>query len=103
MAAEVTVVGPPIVAGEVDCTLIFNDLALDWAAAGYTLKLEVTAPNGTETEYDLAAVSGDVYAAKLVGVGGMFPTHGIYTFKIIAYSGATRKRLTEDFSYQVQR
>lgn len=103
MAAELTITGRPIVAGEVDRTLIFDDLELDWAAAGYTLKLEVTNPEGVPLEYSLAAVSGDVYAAKLVGIGGMFPSHGIYTLRIYAYTSSTRKLITEYAPYEVQR
>lgn len=98
----VTTDGPPIVAGEVDRTLIFADFGLDWAGAGYTLKLEVTRPDGTQTEYELAAVSGDVDSAKLVGVGGVFPVSGVYLFQLICYSGSTLKRQTELFEYHVK-
>lgn len=104
MAAELTTTGRPIVAGEVDRTLIFDDLELDWAGAGYTLKLEVTKPDfSTPTEYSLAAVSGDVYAAKLVGIENVFPVRGVYTLRIYAYNGATRKLITEYAPYPVER
>lgn len=102
MAAELTITGRPIVAGEVDRTLIFDDLELDWNAAGYTLKLEVVTPSGTATEYTLAVVSGDVYAAKLVGISGIFPVSGAYTLRIYAYTSSTRKLITEYAPYEVQ-
>lgn len=99
---DITVDGPPIVAGEEDRTLVFDNLQLDWAAVPYTMKLELTRPDGTETEYDLAAVSGNVNAAKRVGVAGMFPVSGVYRFQLIGYSGATRKRIAESFEYHVK-
>lgn len=99
---DITVDGPPIVAGEVDRTLVFDNLQLDWASAGYTMKLELTDPSGSEEVYALATVSGDVYAAKKVGVEGMFPVSGVYRFQLAGYIGATRKRIGEGFEYHVK-
>jgi len=95
MPITVTQTGRDLVINEVDRVITFSNLGLDWASAGYTLKLGVTPPSGTETEYDLAAVVGTATSAKKEGTTGMFTTAGNYQFKIYAYSSGTKKLITE--------
>lgn len=101
--ATVRITGRPIVAGEVDRTITFEELRLEWSGAGYTLKMEVTDENGTATLYDLTAVAGtgNEEKAQKIGIGGIFPSAGTYILKVIAYSGGSQKLLASDLPIKV--
>lgn len=101
--ATVRITGRRIVAGEVDRTITFEELGLDWNAAGYTLKMEVTNDEGTATLYALTAVAGtgNEEKAQKIGIGDIFPSAGTYILKVIAYSGSDQKLLASDISIVV--
>lgn len=88
MALSITFTGRPIVAGERDRSITFTDLGLDWAGAGYTLWLQIVAPDTTCTIVSLVAVGGHTDQAKLSSVTGLFPTSGMYVLKIFARDGS---------------
>lgn len=80
----------PIQAGEAGRDLYFTNLNIDWDAAGYTLKLELTHKDtGATGEYDLEAVPDMPEQAKVATTALMFPLHGTYRAQVVAYSGAT--------------
>jgi len=99
----VTITGRPIVAGEKDRTILFTNLGLDWAGAGYTLKLRVTNSDGDPpTDYDLDAVVGEDEQAELPSTEDVFPDAGYYTLKLIALTGADERVLAENLLLEVK-
>lgn len=89
MALRITRTGKPLVAGDDDVSIVFDDIGLSWAAAGYDLYVRITDPNGNATEHQLDAVVGDLYAAELASVSGLVENSGLYTFKLLAYDSGT--------------
>ncbi|HQR07037.1 MAG TPA: hypothetical protein PLN21_09455 [Gemmatales bacterium] len=99
----VTITGRPIVSGEKDRTILFTNIGLDWAGAGYTLKLRVTNSDGDPpTDYDLDAVVGEAEQAELTSTEDVFPDAGYYTLKLIAFSGADERVLAENLLIEVK-
>lgn len=89
MALRITRTGKPLVAGDDDVSITFDDIGLSWAAEGYDLYLQITDPDGTVAQHQLSAVVGDLYAAKLTSVSGLVEESGMYTFKLLAYDTGT--------------
>lgn len=102
MALSVTFTGRPLVANEDDRSITFTDLGLDWAGEGYTLALRVTDPDGTAVEHSLVAVVGTATSAKLSSVSGVFTQDGVYTLKVIAYSGTDPRLYSVDYYVYVR-
>jgi len=102
VAFRITRSGKPLVAGDDDVSILFDDIGLSWAAAGYDLYVRITPPcdAGNPSEHLLSAVVGDLYAAELPSVSGLVESSGLYTFKLLAYDTGTTtdpKILSEDY------
>lgn len=80
----VTFTGKPLVVGERDRTITFTSLGFDWAGNGYTLWLNIVAPDTTSTTVSLAAVGGHTDQGYLSSTAGLFDQNGVYTLKILA-------------------
>lgn len=80
----VTWTGRDLVTGERDRTITFRELGFDWAAAGYTIWLELVAPDTTCTVLQLDAVSGETDQAYLGDTAGLFDQTGNYRMKLLA-------------------
>lgn len=89
MPLNITRTGKPLVAGDDDVSITFDDIGLSWAAEGYDLYVRITPPCGNASEHLLSAVIGDLYAAKLTSVSGLVENSGMYTFKLLAYDVGT--------------
>lgn len=89
MAFRITRSGKPLVAGDDDVSILFDDIGLDWAAEGYDLYVRITRPAGEVNEHSLTTVVGDAEAAQLASVSGVVPDSGVYKFKLLAYDSGT--------------
>jgi hypothetical protein len=89
MALQITRTGKPLVAGDDDVSITFDDIGLSWVAEGYDLYLQITNPCGTISQHQLSTVVGDLYAAKLASVSGLVENSGLYIFKLLAYDAGT--------------
>ncbi len=81
---SVTWTGRPLVVGERDRTITFTSLGLDWAGNGYTLWLNIVAPDTTSTTVSLAAVVAHTDQGYLSSTAGLFDQNGVYKLKVLA-------------------
>jgi hypothetical protein len=97
-----TQTGRNINVNEVDRIITISGMGIDWNASGYTPKLEVTRPDKTTTILTLGVVAGDVNAAKIEGIDGVFTMSGVYVLQPVLTVGSIRKLIGDPFDHTVR-